>query len=324
MNKRKLGKTNLEISEIGFGGWAIGGSWGKQDESDSVRALHEALDRGVNFIDTAAGYGDGKSEKIIGRVLRERREEIIVATKTPPLPGPWPPTPYCLAEERYPEKYLRESVEERLRNLGVEAIDVLQLHTWTRAWNRDPYPLHVLAKLKEDGKIRYYGISTPEDDQNSVNDLMRRGLIDTVQVIYNIFEQEPAAELLPLAQENGVGIIVRVAFDEGALTGKFTKDKSFDAEDFRNNYFAGDRLERTVARVEKIAKDVASTGRSMAEVALLFVLAHTAVSTVIPGIRTIEQARMNTAVSELPRLSPEVMKLLHGHQWRRAFWYQGK
>lgn len=324
MKKRSLGKTGFEISEVGFGAWAIGGGWGRQEESDSVKALHAALDRGVNFIDTAAGYGDGRSEKIIGKVLRERSERIYVATKTPPLPGPWPPSPYCKAEERYPERYLRESVEERLRNLGVEALDVLQLHTWTRAWNRAPYPLEVLARLKEEGKLLSYGISTPEDDQNSVVELMKQGLIDTVQVIYNIFEQEPAAELLPVAEERKVGIIVRVAFDEGSLTGKFTRETTFAEGDFRNNYFAGDRLERTVERVEGIRSDLLDSGLTMAQAALLFVLAHPGVSTVIPGIRTVEQARLNTEVSELPPLSAELLGKLRSHAWRRAFWYGGK
>lgn len=324
MNYRTLGRTGFEISEIGFGGWAIGGGWGSQDDGDSVKALHEALDRGVNFIDTAAGYGEGRSERVIGKVLRDRSERIYVATKTPPSPGPWPPTPYCRAEERYSEKYLRESVEERLRNLGVDAIDVLQLHTWTRAWNRAPYPLEILARLKQEGKVLSYGISTPEDDQNSVIDLMRQGLIDTVQVIYNVFEQEPAAELLPVAQENNVGIIVRVAFDEGALTGKYTEKTTFEQDDFRNNYFAGDRLSRTVRRVDAIKKELGELPLSMAQVALLFVLAHPAVSSVIPGIRTVEQARLNTAVSELGALDEETLAILRKHAWRRAFWYAGK
>ena len=324
MKTRKLGKTGFVISEIGFGSWAIGGGWGTQDESESVKALHAALDRGVNFIDTAAGYGDGRSERIIGKVLKQRKERVFVATKTPPLPGPWPPTPYCKADERFPEKYIRESVEQRLRNLGTEAIDILQLHTWTRAWNRDPSPLAVLAKLKKEGKVLNYGISTPEQDQNSVVDMMRSGLIDTVQVIYNIFEQEPAAELLPVAAESDVGIIVRVAFDEGSLTGKYTKSSTFKEGDFRNDYFAGDRLARTVDRVEKIRKDIADTGLTMAQVALKFVLAHPAVSTVIPGIRNVQQAETNTAVSDLPPLSDKVLEKLHAHNWTKAHWYSGK
>ena len=173
MRHRTLGRTGITVSEIGFGAWAIGGGWGEQSEKDSMDALHRAIDLGVSFIDTAAGYGDGRSERVIARVLRERKEEVRVATKTPPAPGPWPPTPYCSDEERYSEDYLRANVEERLRNLGTDCLDLLQLHTWTRAWNRNPRPFEVLRRLQSEGKIRHIGLSTPEQDQNSVVGLMR-------------------------------------------------------------------------------------------------------------------------------------------------------
>ena len=211
-----------------------------------------------------------------------------------------------------------------MRNLQTDCIDILQLHTWTRAWNKNPRPLDVLKKLQAEGKIRFIGISTPEQDQNCVVDLMRRGYLDTVQVIYNIFEQEPAAELLPAALENQVGILVRVVFDEGVLTGKYTPDSKFPEGDFRNNYFAGDRLERSVKRVEKIKADIADTGLTLPQVALKFALAHPAVSTVIPGIRNIQQAEANTAVSDLEPLSEETLSKLHAHIWYRAHWYSGK
>ena len=220
MKYRTFGRLGWQVSEIGFGAWALGGSaWGGQDDDESVRALHRALDLGCNFIDTAEGYGDGRSEKIIGRVLKERRsanpgERIYVATKIPPQPpGAWPPGHHDPIGSRFSEAYLRERVEARLANLGVEAIDLLQLHTWTRAWNRNPTALAVLRTLQKEGKLLGTGISTPEQDQNSLVDLMRQGWLDAVQVIYNIFEQEPAAEFLPTAREHGVGVIVRVACD---------------------------------------------------------------------------------------------------------------
>ena len=324
MHYRTLGRTGLSVSEIGFGAWAIGGGWGPQAEQDSIDALHTAIDLGVNFIDTAAGYGDGKSERLIAQVLSSRPEKVWVATKTPPLPGHWPPSPYDLAEERYPAAYLRANVEERLRNLQADCLDLLQLHTWTRAWNKNPAPFDVLRQLQAEGKIRAIGVSTPEHDQNSVIDLMRSGHIDTVQVIYNIFEQEPAAELLPAASEHNVGILVRVVFDEGVLTGKYTAEMTFADGDFRKNYFAGDRLARAVQRVERIAADTADTGLTMPQVALQFALAHPAVSTVIPGIRNTGQAIANTAVSDLPPLPDQVLHRLHEHAWLRGFWYSGK
>jgi aryl-alcohol dehydrogenase-like predicted oxidoreductase len=324
MRYRTLGRTGLNVSEIGFGAWAIGGSWGPQNEADSIAALHRALDLGMNFIDTAAGYGNGKSERLIAQVLKARQEKVWVATKTPPTPGKWPPTPYCVADERYPESYLRENVEERLRNLETDCLDVLQLHTWTRAWNKNPKPFEVLRKLQAEGKIRSIGVSTPEPDQNAVIDLMRGGWVDTVQVIYNIFEQDPAAELLPAALEHNVGIIVRVVFDEGVLTGKYTPDMTFPDDDFRVRYFAGDRLERAVKRVEKIKAEVAETGMSMPEVALKWVLAHPVVSTIIPGIRNVAQAEANAAASNSAPMSEEMVVRLREHAWLRNFWYAGK
>jgi len=185
-------------------------------------------------------------------------------------------------------------------------------------------PLEALKRLQAEGKIRYIGVSTPEQDQNSVIDLMRQGYLDTVQVIYNIFEQEPAAELLPVAQEHHVGIIVRVVFDEGVLTGKYTADTTFPEGDFRNNYFAGDRLERAVRRVQKIKEEIADSGMTLPEAALKFALAHPAVSTVIPGIRNVRQAEANTAVSDMPPLSEPLMLRLREHAWMRGFWYSGK
>jgi aryl-alcohol dehydrogenase-like predicted oxidoreductase len=321
MKYRKLGSTDYSVSEIGFGAWAIGGTWwGDQEDDDSIRALNEAIDRGVNFIDTAAGYGDGHSERLIGKVLKERSEEIKVATKTPlKFPGTWPPSPDDNWEDRYGEAYLRENVEERLRNLDVECIDLLQLHTWTRAWNRDPKPFEVLRKLQEEGKIATIGVSTPEQDQNAVIDLMRGGWVDSVQVIYNIFEQEPAAELLPVAKEHNVGIIVRVAMEEGALTGKFTKDTTFSEDDFRSKYFAGDRMVRVVERVEKIRE--AFPDENLAALALRFALQHPAVSTVIAGMRNPRQVELNVPVADMPPLSDEQMEKLHKHAWLKQFWH---
>ena len=326
MKYRTFGRLGWQVSEIGFGGWAIGGAaWGQQNDDDSIRALHQALDLGSNFIDTAQGYGEGRSEQIIGRVLQDRKgDKIYVATKIPPVSGAWPPTPYDQAEERYPADYLRRQIETSLKNLRTECIDVLQLHTWTRAWNRNPAPLQVLRELRQEGKLRGIGISTPEQDQNSLVDLMRGGWLDAVQVIYNIFEQEPAAEFLPVALENQVGVIVRVAFDEGSLTGKFTEHTKFPEGEFRNNYFAGDRLVRTVKRVEKIKETIGAAEPDLAAAALKFALKPAAVSTVIPGMRNGRQAELNCRVSDQPPMSDALELKLREHAWRRSDWYNGK
>jgi aryl-alcohol dehydrogenase-like predicted oxidoreductase len=329
MHHRPFGKHGFNCSEIGFGGWAIGGSWGEQSESDSLAALHRALDLGCTFIDTAAGYGNGRSERVISRVLKERagtgkKENIFVATKTPPAAGEWPPSPYDRAEDCYPEKYLRENIATRLANLGTSKLDLLQLHTWTRAWNRTPTPFKILRQLQREGLLGLIGVSTPEQDQNSVIDLMRGGWVDAVQVIYNLFDQEAAAELLDVARECGVGIIVRVVFDEGALTGKFTADTTFAPDDFRARYFEGDRLGRVVIRTSEIKEDLAGSGYTLPQAAIKWVLAHPAVSTVIPGMRNAAQATANCAVSDLPAMPEKLVHQLRRHNWRRGVWYGGK
>lgn len=322
MKTRRFGKTGLMVSEVGFGAWALGESWwGKQDDGDSIKALHRAAELGANFIDTAQVYGDGKSERIIARFRKEWKGELIIATKTPPQAGAWPPSPYHPPETAFSPAYLRANVEERLRNLGVDCIDILQLHSWTRAWNRDPRPFHTLRELRKEGKIRHIGVSTPEHDQNCVVDLIRDGWVDSVQVIYNIFEQEPVAEILPAALEHGVGIIVRMAFDEGALTGKFSRDTKFPEGDFRADYFRGERLGRMVDRVERIKADVAGSGFTLPQAALKFALSHPGVGTVIAGIRNPGQAEMNLAVPDLPDLPPTLLEKLREHNWRRAIWY---
>jgi aryl-alcohol dehydrogenase-like predicted oxidoreductase len=328
MQTRPLFNGGPLVSEIGFGAWAIGGGWGDQQDADSVAALHAAIDRGVNLIDTAQGYGNGHSERLIARVLRERREKLWVATKTPPDDGPWPPSPYCRWQDRYSAAYLRGNVHERLKNLGVDRVDLLQLHTWTRAWNDDPQPLLVLRQLRDEGKIQWIGVSTPEHDQSCVIQLMRDGLVDVVQIIFNLFDQEAAAQLLPVAAETGTGVIVRVALDEGALAGKYSRDHRFPEHDFRHRYFAGDRMQRTVDRIEQIRADIVQFGLdaqyTLADVALKFVLARPEVSTVVVGMRNPQQVEMNTRTSRLRPLPDALIQQLHRHNWRRGVWYGGK
>ena len=328
MKMHPLTPQGPQVSEIGFGGWPLGGGWGRQSDADSIAALHRAIDGGVNFIDTAPGYGDGHSERIIASVLKSRSDEILVATKTPPDAGPWPPSPYCRWQDRYPAAYLRENIEQRLRNLETDCIDLLQLHTWTRAWNDDPQPLLVLRQLRDEGKIRLIGISTPEQDQNCVIQLMRDGLVDVVQVIFNLFHQEPAAQLLPAAAETGTGVIVRVPLDEGMLTGKYREDHEFAADDFRRDYFAGDRLRRGLARVREIDADIEHFGLTghltTADVAIQFVLSRPEVSTTIIGMRNRDQVEKNLRTATLPRLPSEMLEHLRRHNWRRGVWYGGK
>ena len=232
--------------------------------------------------------------------------------------------PHERVEDRYPDAHLRDNLEERLRNLQTDCIDVLLLHVWSRAWNRDPRPLEILRKFKREGKIRAFGISTPDHDQDQLNTLLRDGQIDVIQLVYNLFEQQPAAEALPLAQENGVAVMGRLVFDEGSLTGKLTRETRFPEDDFRNGYFGGDRLPRTVDRVEKIKADLEGSGYAMSEAALKFALAHPAMSTVIPGMRNMAQVEANVAASDLPDLSETLLARLRKHIWLRGNWHAGK
>ncbi len=327
MKYRPFGRLGWQVSEIGFGAWALGGgAWSAQDDDESVRTLHQALDLGVNLIDTAAGYGNGRSERVIARALAERggRERVFIVTKTPPVAGNWPPMPHERVEDRYPESHLRANLEERLRELRTDCIDVLLLHVWSRAWNRDPAPLAVLERFKQEGKIRAFGISTPDHDQDQLNTLLAAGRIDVIQLVYNLFEQQPAAEALPLAAESGTAVMGRLAFDEGSLTGKLTPRTVFPADDFRGRYFGGDRLARTVERVERIREDLEGSGYTMPQAALKFALAHPAMSTVIPGMRNVAQAAANAAVSDLPDLPDELLARLRRHIWLRGNWHAGK
>ncbi len=326
MKYRKFGKTDWNVSSIGCGTWAMGSDWGSQNDADSIKAIHKAIDLGCNFIDTARAYGGGKSERIISSVLKERSgERIYLASKIPPfMPGDWPPSPYDSMNDRYPEEHIRSELEKSLRDLDINCIDLMQIHTWSRAWNRDPKPFEVLRACQQEGKIRFIGVSTPEHDQEAVVDLMRNGWVDSVQVIYNIFNQEAQSEIFPIASEHQIAVIVRVAFDEGALTGKLTAQSTFTEGDMRQNYFAGDRLERTVNRVEEIRKTVGTEEPDLAASSLKFVLKPECVSTVIPGIRNERQAELNCAVGSAEPMSDSLEEKLRGHYWRRNFWYSGK
>jgi aryl-alcohol dehydrogenase-like predicted oxidoreductase len=325
MMQRPFGATGWMISEIGFGGWALGGgAWGDQRDDDSLAALRRAIELGVDLIDTAAGYGNGRSERVIAEALAGHKgRRIHLVTKTPPLPGAWPPLPHERVEDRYPESHLRANLEERLRNLRTDCIDVLLLHVWSRAWNRDPLPLEVLRRFKQEGKIRAFGISTPDHDQDQLNALLVGRQIDVVQLVYNIFEQQPAAEALPLAQANGVAVMGRLVFDEGSLTGKLTNEMKFPENDFRRRYFRGDRLAETVARVEKVRADLEGSGYTMPQAAIRFALAHPAMSCVIPGMRNVSQVEANLAAAETPPMPHPLVEKLGRHIWLRGNWHAG-
>jgi len=325
MEYRKFGKHGWKISEIGFGAWAIGGDmWGPQDDRESIKALHRAIDLGVNFIDTAQGYGKGHSEEIIGQVLKERSEEIYVATKVPPIPGnPWPPPDNLDVNEAFPANYIIKSCEESLKRLRRESLDIYQFHTWASAFNERSEWFEAMIQLKDQGKIKMIGVSVPDTTPDNVIGSLVQNKIDSVQVIYNLFEQYPKWNLFPVCEKMNVAIIVRVPFDEGALTGKYNKSTTFPEGDVRNHYFRGNNLNVVVDRVNKIKEFQQNflPEMSLPEIALRFCLSHPAVSTVIPGIRNIKQAEQNTAVSDGKLFDGEIMNQLRQFYWRKDFWF---
>jgi aryl-alcohol dehydrogenase-like predicted oxidoreductase len=321
MQTRPLGRTGLQVSEVGYGAWGIGGSqWIGAQDDQSLRALHRAVDLGVNFIDTALAYGDGHSEKLVGRVVRERSEPLIVATKVPPANNVWPAPRGVPVSANYPASHIVRSAERSLRNLGRERIDLLQLHTWLDDYLDQDGWQDALVGLKKQGKVRAVGISVNDHDPGSALRAVASGLFDTVQVIYNVFDQTPEERLLPLCREHGLGVLARVPFDEGGLTGAITPETTFPRGDWRNLYFKGDRKRQVFERTEALKKLLDGEARTLPELALRFCLSHDAVSTVIPGMRRVASVEANAAVSDGRRLSPATRAELKRHAWPRNFY----
>ncbi|MBV9228685.1 MAG: aldo/keto reductase [Chloroflexi bacterium] len=321
MHYRALGKTGLSVSEIGYGGWGIGKSgWiGAEDEA-SLAALHKAVDLGLNFIDTALAYGNGHSEQLIGQVVRSRNERIYVATKVPPKNRILPIPPGTPLSEAFPHDYIIECAEQSLRNLGIDTIDILQFHGWTDEWVNQSEWLDALQHLKRQGKIRYFGISINDHQPWNALHLIETGVLDTVQVIYNIFDQSPEDQLFPACHQHNIGVIVRAPLDEGGLTGKITPESTFDENDFRTRYFRGDRKQEVYTRVQRIAADLGIPLDALPEMALRYILSNPAVSTAIPGMRSISNVERNVAVSDGRTLSPEQLQKLKAHRWVRDFY----
>ncbi|MCL6507607.1 MAG: aldo/keto reductase [Bryobacteraceae bacterium] len=321
MRYRKLGRTNLEVSEIGFGAWGIGGKqWLGGSDEEALRALRRAVELGLNFIDTALAYGDGHSERLVGQVIREAGTRVYVATKVPPKNRLWPARPGIGIEEVFPYDYILRSTEESLRNLGVDTIDLQQLHVWNPEWIESEIWRRAFEDLKRSGKVRFVGVSINDHQPDSALELIRTGRIDTVQVIYNIFDQTPERNLFPLCMECNIGVIARVPFDEGSLTGTITETTRFDPEDFRAYYFRGDRKRQVVERVTALQQDLAAVEGTLPEIALRFCLSHPAVSTVIPGMRKVRNVEVNCAVSDQGPLDERVLQILRRHAWNRNFY----
>ena len=321
MHYRTLGKTGFNVSEIGYGAWGIGkDAWIGASDEESLRALQRAIDEGVNFIDTALAYGNGHSEQLVGQIARKQSNRIYIATKIPPKNRQWPARAGVAVPEVFPKDYIIECTEQSLRNLGVDAIDVQQFHVWQDDWVGQGDWLEAIQQLKEQGKIRFFGVSINDHQPENALRLIETGLVDTVQVIYNIFDQAPEDRLFDACQTHDVGVIVRVPFDEGSLTGKITPDTTFDEGDFRNHYFRDNRKQEVYDRVQNMVADLGISIDKLPETALRFVLSHPAVSTVIPGMRTLRSVESNVAVGDGRGLSPDKIKILRRYRWIRNFY----
>ncbi len=321
MNYRTLGKTHLQVSQLGYGAWGIGKHmWEGADDDESMRALRRAIDGGVNFIDTALAYGDGHSEQLVGSAVKASDRPVYVASKIPPKNYEWPARPGVHASEAYPAEWVVECTERSLANLGLETIDVQQFHVWSDEWLSQGGWAEAVDKLRHEGKIRFFGVSINDHQPANGLALVRSGLVDSVQVIYNVFDQSPEDELFPAVLEHNVGVIVRVPFDEGSLTGKVTPTTEFPEGDWRNSYFGGDRRQQVWDRVQAVAGDLGVPVGGLAEVALRYTLSHPAVSTVIPGMRSLRNVEANLSAEASGHLSSSELDVLRRHRWLRNFY----
>ncbi|GAB3552461.1 aldo/keto reductase [Spirosoma fluminis] len=317
MEYRTFGRTGWEISEIGYGMWGLAG-WTGSERDTIEKALDLAVERGCNFFDTAWGYGEGLSEQILGELLkRNAGKKLYAATKIPPKNRQWPSRPEFQLDDVFPADYIVEYTEKSLKNLAVDTIDLMQFHVWEDAWaTRDDWK-EAITKLTEQGKVQAWGISVNRWEPDNSLATLRTGLIDAVQVIYNIFDQNPEDNLFPLCRELNLGVIARVPFDEGTLTGTFTKETTFPADDWRSTYFVPENLNSSVDHADAL-KPLIPESMTMPEMALRFILSNPDVHTTIPGMRQLRNVEANTAVSDGQGLSQPLLEELKGHRWDRT------
>ncbi len=316
MKLRVFGRTGWKVSEIGYGMWGLAG-WSGSDDTETLQSLEYAVELGCDFFDTAWAYGDGHSEQLLGQLVRAHPERrLLVATKIPPKNGMWPARPEYPLEEVFPAEHIRRYTESSLKNLGLERIDLMQFHVWDDRWADDERWQRAVDGLKREGLVQAVGLSLNRwEPENGIRTL-RTGLVDAVQVIYNIFDQAPEDELFPVCRQLDVAVIARVPFDEGSLTGKLRLDSRWPEGDWRNHYFGSDNLKASVARAEAL-RPLIPDGMSMPELALRFILSNPDVSTVIPGMRKMRHVEDNLGASGKGPLDAELIDRLRAHRWDR-------
>jgi aryl-alcohol dehydrogenase-like predicted oxidoreductase len=316
MRYRTFGRTGWQVSEIGYGMWGLAG-WTGSDDEESLQSLHRAVELGCNFFDTAWAYGGGHSEKLLGQLVRAHPDrKLYVASKIPPKNSKWPAEPSYSLDDCYPPDHIRKYVESSLQNLGLSQMDLIQFHTWDDSWASDMRWQRALGDLKQEGLILAAGISIDRWEPANAIEALRTGIIDAVQVIYNIFDQNPEDELFPVCRELNIGVIARVPFDEGTLTGTLTLDSKWPKGDWRNSYFVAENLRSSVERAEAL-RPLIPADMTMPEMALRFILSNPDISTIIPGMRKLKNTEMNIATSDAGSLSSDLIEKLRAHRWDR-------
>ncbi len=316
MQYRTFGRTGWQVSEVGYGMWGMVG-WKGSEGEEVNRALDRSVELGCNFFDTAWGYGEGLSEQILNALVKRHPEKkLYVATKVPPKNRKWPSKPEFKLSDVFPADYIIEYTEKSLQNLGVETIDLQQFHVWEDAWAQQDEWKEAVTKLTQQGKVQAWGISVNRWEPNNSLQTLQTGLMDAVQVIYNIFDQAPEDELFPLCRKLNIGVIARVPFDEGTLTGTMTKETTFPAGDWRGTYFVPENLHSSVEHADAL-KSLVPQGMDLPGMALRFILSNPDVATTIPGMRKMRNVEANMSVSDGKRLPENLLKELKNHRWDR-------
>jgi aryl-alcohol dehydrogenase-like predicted oxidoreductase len=317
MRYRRFGRIGWQVSDIGYGMWGMAG-WTGSEDAESLLSLQRSIDLGCNFFDTAWAYGDGHSEELLGKALRANTgKKLYVATKVPPKNRQWPSKREFSLDESYPPEYVFEYVDKSLKNLGADSLDLIQYHTWEDHWLDEQRTIRTIEKLRESGKVRAVGISMNRWEPWNGIRAVKSGLIDAVQVIYNIFDQNPEDELFPACRAHDVAVIARVPFDEGSLTGTLTVESKWPAADWRNTYFVPENLLSSVEHADAL-KYLVPPGSSMPEIALRFILNNSDVATIIPGMRKIHHVEANLATSDKGPLPAVLHAELQKHRWVRT------
>jgi aryl-alcohol dehydrogenase-like predicted oxidoreductase len=317
MQYRTFGRLGWLVSEIGYGMWGLAG-WTGSDDDETVAALERAVGLGCSFFDTAWAYGNGHSERLLGQLVSGNPGlELCVATKVPPKNFKWPSRRGYTLDECFPPDHIREYAEKSLKNLDLSRIDLLQFHVWEDAWAHDERWQRAIDDLKRQELIRAAGVSVNRWEPTNVIESLKTGLIDAVQVIYNVFDQSPEDELFPMCRDLNIAVIARVPFDEGSLTGNLTKTSRWPHDDWRNTYFVPENLAQSVDRAEAL-RPLIPLGMTMPELALRFILAEPAVSTIIPGMRKVRHVAANLSASDGRRLEPALLEKLKAHRWDRT------